>query len=75
MQHPIDTYVEALEAQRKGDGAAASQKLSQALGAEEVTQPIKGATDKMLTPGTPAHDVALGLLSFQVEKNRKGKDA
>jgi len=74
MENPIDSYLEAVEAHRQGDDETAARKLSRALGAEEPTEPIRGATAKMLTPGQMAHDVALGLLTVEAEKFRRGEN-
>lgn len=69
--HPIDLYVAARDSLKEGDKEEAAAKLSEALGSEAPTQPIKSAIDKFLTEGTQAHDVALRLLESEL-KRRKG---
>ncbi len=68
--HPIDLYTEAQDSLRKGDEEVAAQKLSQALGSEKTTQPIRNAVGKFLTPGTYPHDIALRLLEAVLRRRR-----
>jgi len=70
-EHPIDLYVAARDSLMEGDKGRAAEKLSQALGSEKPTEPIKGAIDKFLTKGTEAHNVALRLLESEL-KRREG---
>jgi len=69
--HPIDLYIEAQDSLREGDEEAAAQKLSEALGSEKPTQPIRNAVGKFLTPGTYPHDIALRLLEAVLRRRLK----
>lgn len=67
---PIKEYVAALEAKRSGRKQEAAAALAKAMGAAEPTQTIKTAVNKLLTPGTPANDVALGLVASECARRK-----
>jgi len=71
--HPIDLYLEANESFKRGDKSQAAEKLSQALGSEKTTEPIKSAIDKFLSKETRAHEIALRLLEAEVGRKQSGK--
>jgi len=73
MEHPIDLYVEAQNSLREGKKDEAAQKLSQALGSDKVTQPIKNAIDKLLDKETYAHGVVLGIMESESKRVRNGR--
>lgn len=69
-EHPIDLYIAARDNLKEGNRDKAAERLSQALGSQSPTQPIKSAIDKFLTEGTQAHDVALRLLESELKRRR-----
>ena len=71
-RHPIDSYAAALNSLREGDRDKAAEDLSQALGSEKITSPIRSGIDALLTEGTYAHDVALKLLESQLRRRKDG---
>jgi outer membrane protein assembly factor BamD (BamD/ComL family) len=73
MKHPIDLYVEAQDNLREGKRDEAAEKLSQALGSDKVTQPIKNGIDKLLYPGTYAHEVVLGIMESEIRRTRNDR--
>jgi len=73
MEHPIDLYVEAQNNLREGERDKAAEKLSQALGSDKVTQPIKNGIDKLLDPETYAHEVILGIIESEIRRIRNGR--
>jgi len=73
MNHPIDLYVEAQNKLKEGKRDEAAQKLSQALGSEKVTQPIKNGIGKLLTKETYAHEVVLGIMESECRRVRNSR--
>lgn len=72
--HPIDLYLLATRRLDVGDRKGAAEKLSQALGGEETTPVIENAVEALIDPNTRAHQVTLGLLSYQSNKARRKRE-
>jgi len=69
-KHPIDSYAAALNSLKEGDRDKAAEDLSQALGSEKTTTPIRTGIDALLTEGTYAHEVALELLESRFRRRK-----
>ena len=68
--HPMDEFIDALDAYRKGQPDAAV-KLAKSLGGNEATEPIKSALPKIFERGTPLHEGVLGVIISEARRRER----
>lgn len=72
MTHPIQHYVNSVQAHQDGKRTQASQELAKALRGE-VTTPLLTSIDALLANNTPASEMVLDLVTVEAHKWRNGK--
>jgi hypothetical protein len=70
QDHPIDEYLEALEAYQKGSPDAAL-KVTRALGGQEPTEPIKRSLAKIFDRESPLHQGVIGVMISEARRREK----
>ena len=70
MTHPIDEYLEALEAYQKGSPDAAL-KVAAALGGDKATEPIKSSLAKIFDRSSPLHQGVIGVIISEARRREK----
>jgi hypothetical protein len=71
MTHPIDEYLEALEAYQRGEQTEASQKVAGALGGDKATEPIRSSLAKIFDRESPLHQGVIGVIISEAKKRGK----
>lgn len=69
--HPIDQYLEALEAYQRGEQAEASQKVTGALGGDKATEPIKRSLAKIFDRESPLHQGVIGVIISEAKRRER----
>jgi hypothetical protein len=71
MNNPLRQYGEAVKAQREGKSDEAAEKLSEAFGAEKVTDPIRNNTDVLTDPPEVLGEGLLRLMANGAKSRRR----
>jgi len=71
MTHPIDQYLEALESYRGGQVPDSATRVTQALGGDEATEPIKSSLDKIFDRGSILHSEILGVIIAEAKRRER----